>query len=85
MPITVEVQSSAIVSPVTINDNMVEFAYVSNPTKMYQFAANPTSEFISALTDTIQNKESVGRFIANSRRSGTLQEIAQSWYFLWEL
>jgi len=78
MPITVEVQSSAIVSPVTITDNLVEFAYMSNPTKMYQFAANPTSEFISALNDTVQKKESIGRFIANSRRSGTLQEVAQS-------
>lgn len=78
MPITVEVQSSAIVSPVTINDNLVEFAYTSNPTKMYQFTANPTSEFISALNDTVQNQESVGRFIANSRKSGTLQEIVQS-------
>jgi hypothetical protein len=79
MPITVEFPSStAIVSPVTIEDNLVSFAYVSNPTKMYQFNANPTSEFISGLQETVQQEQSVGRFIANARRSGTLTEIVQS-------
>ena len=78
MPITVEVQSSAIVSPVTISDNLVEFAYVSNPSKMYQFNANPTSEFITGLESAVKTEQSVGRFIANARRTGTLQEITQS-------
>ena len=66
--------SSALLSPIVVEDNVVTLTYTSNPDKQYQFAI-ADDEFVTGLQNAIANDESVGRFVAIARKRGGLTEM----------
>ena len=66
--------SSAILSPIVVDENIVTVTYKSNPDKQYQFAMTD-DEFVTGLQNAIANEESVGRFVAIARKRGGLTEM----------
>lgn len=64
--------ASTAVSSVKIDETLVKIVYNSNTDKEYTFNCDNTDEFNTKLSNTLTNKESVGRFISSSVREGLI-------------
>jgi hypothetical protein len=64
--------ASTAVSSVKIDEKLVKIVYNSNTDKEYTFNCDNTDEFNTKLSNTLTNKESVGRFISSSVREGLI-------------
>lgn len=65
-------ESSAISSLIT-KDNILSIVFTSSD-KEYKYTIND-SKFEQLLTNTINNKESVGKFVSTSLKHNNIQEI----------
>lgn len=64
--------ASTAVNCVKIDETLVKIVYNSNTDKEYTFNCDNTDEFNTKLSNTLTNKESVGRFISSSVREGLI-------------
>jgi hypothetical protein len=64
--------ASTAVSSVKIDEKLVKIVYNSNTDKEYTFNCDNTDEFNTKLSNTLTNKESVGRFISSSVKEGLI-------------
>jgi hypothetical protein len=72
-----EFVDSSAVSKISIdNDNReIGIAFTSKPENFYLFECDDVSEFETKVDEVIKAKESLGKFIALSRKDGTLIAI----------
>ncbi|NDB83552.1 MAG: hypothetical protein EB127_12635 [Alphaproteobacteria bacterium] len=72
-----EFVDSSAVSKISIdNDNSeIGIAFTSKPENFYLFECDDVSEFEVKVNEVIKAKESLGKFIALSRKDGTLIAI----------
>lgn len=70
------VDSSAI-SKISLDDenNEVGVAFTSKPDNFYLFECGNVNEFENMVNEVINAKESLGKFIAISRKDGTLVSV----------
>jgi hypothetical protein len=64
--------ASTAVNSVKIDETLVKIVYNSNTDKEYTFNCDNTDEFNTKLSNTLTNKESVGRFISSSVKEGLI-------------
>ena len=64
--------ASTAVNSVKIDETLVKIVYNSNIDKEYTFDCDNTDEFNTKLSNTLTNKESVGRFISSSVKEGLI-------------
>ena len=64
--------ASTAVSSVKIDEKLVKIVYNSNTDKEYTFNCDNTDEFNTKLSNTLTNKESVGKFIHSSVKEGLI-------------
>jgi hypothetical protein len=64
--------ASTAVNCVKIDETLVKIVYNSNTDKEYTFNCDNTDEFNTKLSNTLTNKESVGRFISSSVKEGLI-------------
>ena len=73
MQITFE-KSSAVVSPIVVNDdNTMDITYTTNRDKAYRFDI-VESDLVANLSGAASNGESVGKFVALSRKRGAIAQ-----------
>ena len=66
-------QSSAISKVAFDHDNgEIGVAFTANPEKFYFFECDDVDEFVGRLEETVNSNESLGRFISDLRKDGTL-------------
>ena len=64
--------ASTAVNSVKIDETLLKIVYNSNTDKEYTFNCDNTDEFNTKLSNTLTNKESVGRFISSSVKEGLI-------------
>ncbi len=66
-------QSSAISKVAFDHDNgEIGVAFTANPEKFYFFECDDIDGFVNKLQETVNANESLGRFISDLRKDGTL-------------
>ena len=66
-----QITGSSAIAAISFNEGNVDVQYTSND-KPYTYVAKNPSKFESDLQGVLDSKESIGRFVANSRKSGEL-------------
>ena len=68
-----EIENSSAIAKISLNydDKIVGVAYTSNPEKFYDFSC----EDMSSIRDNLKSSESVGKFISQMKKEGTLQKV----------
>ena len=69
--------SSSAVKCVKIDENLVKITYNSNIDKEYEFKCDNTQEFDEKMSNTLKNKESVGKLLNMSIKEGKLVPITK--------
>jgi hypothetical protein len=72
-----EFADSSAIAKISLDDenNKVGVAFTSKPDNFYLFECDDVSEFESMVNDVMNAKESLGKFIAISRKDGTLVAV----------
>lgn len=72
-----EIPNSSAVAKISIDsdNNEVGVAFTSKPDNFYLFECDDVSEFEMKVNEVIEAKESLGKFISNARKDGTLVSI----------
>jgi len=72
-----EFADSSAVSKISLDDenNEVGIAFTYKPDNFYVFECDDVSEFETKVNEVIDAKESLGKFIAISRKDGTLVAV----------
>lgn len=69
-------QSSAISKVAFDHDNgEIGVAFTANPDKFYFFECDDVDDFVVKLEETVNSNESLGRFISDLRKDGTLVSV----------
>jgi hypothetical protein len=69
-------QSSAISRVAFDHDNgEIGVAFTANPEKFYFFECDDVDWFVGKLEETVNANESLGRFISDLRKDGTLVSV----------
>tara|TARA_B100000035_G_C20646828_1_gene399139 strand:+ start:268 stop:498 length:231 start_codon:yes stop_codon:yes gene_type:complete len=69
-------QSSAIAKVAFDHDNgEIGVAFTADPDKFYFFECDDTDGFVTKLEETVNKNESLGRFISELRKDGTLVSV----------
>ena len=72
-------ESSAISKVAFDHDNgEIGVAFTADPEKWYFFECDDTDGFVNLLEDTVNSNKSLGRFISDCRRDGTLFSVQSS-------
>lgn len=72
-----EFADSSAIAKISLDDknNEVGVAFTSKPDNFYLFECDDVNEFESMVNEVVDAKESLGRFIAISRKDGTLVAV----------
>ena len=72
-----EFSDSSAVSKITLDNdnNQVGVAFTYKPDDFYVFGCSDLEDFESKVNEVVESKESLGKFIALSRKDGTLVSI----------
>jgi hypothetical protein len=72
-----EFADSSAIAKISLDDknNEVGVAFTSKPDNFYLFECDDVTEFESMVNEVVNAKESLGRFIAISRKDGTLVAV----------
>jgi len=72
-----EFADSSAIAKISLDDknNEVGVAFTSKPDNFYLFECDDVNEFESMVNEVIDAKESLGKFIAISRKDGTLVSV----------
>ena len=65
--------ASSAVNSIKVDDKFIYIVYNSNIDKEYEFICANTAEFDVKLSETINKEESLGKFIHNQVKEGTIQ------------
>ena len=70
----IEFTQSSAISKVAFDHNNGEIgvAFTANPEKFYFFECDDIDGFVNKLQETVNANESLGRFISDLRKDGTL-------------
>ena len=73
----IEFTNSSAVAKVGIEqeESQVGVAFTSNPEKFYMFQCDNIDGFVESLNKTVSAEESVGKFISQLRKDGTLVAV----------
>jgi len=73
----IEFTNSSAVSKVSIDavESRVGVAFTYSPEKYYMFQCDNVDGFVESLNKTVSAEESVGKFISQLRKDGTLTAI----------
>jgi len=66
-----QITGSSAIAAISFNEGNVDVQYTSND-RPYTYVAKNPSKFESDLQGVLDSKESIGRFVANSRKQGDL-------------
>ena len=64
--------ASSAVKCVKVDEKLVKITYNSNVDKEYEFNCEKTEEFNDKLSNTLKNKESIGKFIHSCVKDGSI-------------
>jgi len=72
-----EFADSSAIAKISLDDknNEVGVAFTSKPDNFYLFECDDVTEFESMVNEVVDAKESLGKFIAISRKDGTLVAV----------
>jgi|TARA_A100001035_G_scaffold230617_1_gene192594 cellulose synthase/poly-beta-1,6-N-acetylglucosamine synthase-like glycosyltransferase len=70
---TYEDLASSAVKSIKVDEKSIYIVYNSNTDKEYEFICDNTAEFDVKLSETISKEESLGKFIHNQVKSGSIQ------------
>ena len=72
-----EFADSSAIAKISLDDknNEVGVAFTSKPDNFYLFECDDMSKFESMVNEVVNAKESLGKFIAISRKDGTLVAV----------
>lgn len=72
-----EFADSSAISKISIDNvnNEVGISFTSKPDNFYLFECDDVSEFENMVNEVVEAKESLGKFIASSRKDGTLVAV----------
>jgi Fe2+ or Zn2+ uptake regulation protein len=72
-----EFADSSAISKISLNNanNEVGISFTSKPDNFYLFECGDVSEFEIKVNEVVSTKESLGKFIASSRKDGTLVAV----------
>ena len=72
-----EFSESSAVAKISLDDvnNEVGIAFTYKPNNFYVFECDNVSEFETQVNNVVKSKESLGKFIASSRKDGTLVAV----------
>lgn len=72
-----EFVDSSAVSKISLDDvnNQVSVAFTYKPDDFYVFGCSDLEDFENKVNEVVETKESLGKFIALSRKDGTLYAI----------
>ena len=65
--------ASSAVNSIKVDDKSIYIVYNSNIDKEYEFICDNTAEFDVKLSETISKEESLGKFIHNQVKTGSIQ------------
>lgn len=73
----IEFTNSSAISKISFNhdDSEIGVAFTANPDKYYYFQCEDVDDFVQKLEETVNSNESLGKFISNLRKDGTLISI----------
>ena len=74
---TYENLDSSAVNRLKVGENSVFVTYQSNIDKEYTFNCSNTEEFVSEVSQTLKNKESIGKLLHKSIKEGKLVDITK--------
>ena len=70
---TYEDLASSAVNSIKVDEKSIYIVYNSNTDKEYEFICDNTAEFDVKLSETISKEESLGKFIHNQVKTGSIQ------------
>ncbi len=70
---TYEDLASSAVKSIKVDEKSIYIVYNSNTDKEYEFICDNTAEFDVKLSETISKEESLGKFIHNQVKEGSIQ------------
>ena len=70
---TYENLASSAVKSIKVDEKSIYIVYNSNTDKEYEFICDNTAEFDVKLSETISKEESLGKFIHNQVKTGSIQ------------
>lgn len=72
-----EFADSSAISKISLDNvnNEVGISFTSKPDNFYLFECDDVSEFETKVNEVVSAKESLGKFIASSRKDGTLVAV----------
>ena len=70
---TYEDLASSAVKSIKVDEKSIYIVYNSNTDKEYEFICDNTAEFDVKLSETISKEESLGKFIHNQVKTGSIQ------------
>ena len=70
---TYEDLASSAVKSIKVDEKSIYIVYNSNTDKEYEFICDDTAEFDVKLSETISKEESLGKFIHNQVKTGSIQ------------
>ena len=70
----IEFTNSSAISKISFNheDGEIGVAFTANPDKYYYFQCEDVDDFVQKLEETVNANESLGKFISELRKDGTL-------------
>jgi len=73
----IEFAQSSAISKISFDHENGEIgvAFTANPDKYYNFDCDDTDGFLTKLQEVVNANESLGRFISDSRKNGTLISV----------
>jgi hypothetical protein len=73
----IEFTNSSAISKISFNhdDSEIGVAFTANPDKYYYFQCEDVDNFVEKLEEAVNSNESLGKFISNLRKDGTLISI----------
>ena len=74
---TYENLDSSAINTLKVNKESVYVVYTSNTDKEYEFKCENTQEFDEKVSQTLQNKESLGKLLNSSIKLGDLVAVTK--------
>ena len=73
----IEFTNSSAISKISFNhdDSEIGVAFTANPDKYYYFQCEDVDDFVQKLEETVNANESLGKFISDLRKDGTLISV----------
>ena len=68
---------SSAINTLKVNKESVYVVYTSNTDKEYEFKCENTQEFDEKVSQTLQNKESLGKLLHSSIKQGDLVAVTK--------